>query len=270
MARDMSPTPQVADRKHYPSDLNDAQWELVEPFVRGNPVGPQPVVHSRREVLNAILYVSRTGVQWRYLPHDFPDWQSVYSYFRQWKKDGTLKLIHDALRGKVRTQAGRAPEPTAGILDSQSVKSDVQADSRGYDANKKMKGRKRHLLVDTLGLVLVAWMTTADVQDRDAAAAVLPLAAEQFPSLQKVWADAGYQGPRVERIAQQSGVEVQIVKRSDPTPGFVVQPKRWIVERTFGWLSRERRLARDYERKEESSEAFVYLGMIRLMLGRLA
>jgi putative transposase len=270
MAGAMDPTPQVADRKHYPSDLNDAQWELVEPLVRGNPVGPQPVVHSRREVLNAILYVSRTGVQWRYLPHDFPDWQSVYSYFRQWKKDGTLKLIHDVLRGKVRKQAGRSPQPTAGILDSQSVKSDVEAETRGYDANKKVKGRKRHLLVDTLGLVLVAWITTADVQDRDAAAAVLPLASEQFPSLQKVWADAAYEGPRVQLIAQQAGVEVEIVKRSDSTPGFVVQAKRWIVERSFGWLSRERRLARDYERKEESSEAFVYLGMIRLMLGRLA
>jgi putative transposase len=152
----MSPTPQVPARERYPSDLNDAQWERVEPFVRGNPVGPQPVVHSRREVLNAILYVSRTGVQWRYLPHDFPDWQSVYSYFRQWKKDGTLKLIHDVLGGAVRKKAGRLPQPTAGVLDSQSVKSDVQAEARGYDANKKIKGIKRHLLVDTLGLVLVA------------------------------------------------------------------------------------------------------------------
>jgi len=266
----MSSTPQAPARERYPSDLNDAQWALIEPFVRGNPVGPQPVVYSRREVVNAILYVSRTGVQWRYLPHDFPDWQSVYSYFRQWKKDGTLKRLHDVLRGKVRQKAGRGPQPTAGVLDSQSVKSDVQADSRGYDANKKIKGRKRHVLVDMLGLVLVAWVTTADVQDRDAAAAVLPLAAEQFPTLQKVWADAAYEGPRVERIAQQTGVQVEVVKRSDTTPGFVVQAKRWIVERTLGWLTRERRLARDYERKEESAEAFIYLGMIRLMLGRLA
>jgi putative transposase len=250
--------------------LTDAQWALVEPFVRGNPVGPQPVLHSRREVLNAIFYVTHTGVQWRYLPHDFPDWQSVYSYFRQWKKDGTLKLIHDVLRGKVRKKAGREPQPTAGILDSQSVKTDVEAETRGYDANKKVKGRKRHLLVDTLGLVLVAWMSTADVQDRDATAAVLPLAAQQFPLLQKVWADAAYQGPRVELFAQQAGLQVQVVKRSEQDRGFVVQAKRWIVERTFAWLSRERRLARDYERKEESSEAFIYLGMSRLMLGWLA
>jgi putative transposase len=270
MARGMSPSVPATPRQPYPSDLTDAQWALVEPFVRGNPVGPQPTVYSRREVLNAIFYVTKTGVQWRYLPHDFPDWQSVYSYFSQWKKDGTLKLIHDVLRGKVRKKAGRSQQPTAGILDSQSVKTDVEAETRGYDANKKLKGRKRHLLVDTLGLVLVAWMSTADVQDRDATAAVLPLAAEQFPTLQTVWADAAYQGPRVELFAQQAGLQVQVVKRSEQDQGFVVQPKRWIVERTFGWLSRERRLARDYERTEESSEAFIYLGMSRLMLGRLA
>lgn len=146
----------------------------------------------------------------------------------------------------------------------------MEAQTRGYDANKKLNGRKRHLLVDTLGLVLVAWMSTADVQDRDATAAVLPLAAEQFPTLQKVWADAAYQGPRVEFFAQQAGLQVQVVKRSEQDRGFVVQAKRWIVERTFAWLSRERRLARDYERKEESSEAFIYLSMGRLILGRLA
>ena len=173
----MSPSPQAIERARYPSDLTDAQRELVEPFVRGNPVGPQPVVHSRREVVNAILYVSRTGVQWRYLPHDVPDWQSVYSYFRQWKKDGTLKRIHDVLKGKVRQKAARAPEPSAAILDNQTVKSGIQAETRGFDANKKIKGRKRHLLVDTLGLLLVAWISSADVQDRDTAAAVFPLAA---------------------------------------------------------------------------------------------
>jgi putative transposase len=266
----MSPTPKVAARKRYPSDLTDAQWELVEPFVRANPVGPQPVVHERRDVVNAIFYISRTGAPWRYLPHDMPDWQSVYHYFRLWTKDGTLKLLHEVLRGKVRQQEGRSAQPTAGILDSQSVKTALEAESRGYDAGKKVKGRKRHLLVDVLGLVLVAWITTADVQDRDAAAAVLPMAAEQFPTLQKVWADGAYEGPRVADIAQQTGIDVEIVKRTDTTPGFVVQARRWVVERTFGWLSRERRLSRDYERKEESSETFIYLGMIRLMLGRLA
>jgi putative transposase len=153
--------------------------------VRANPYGPQPTVHSRREVVNAILSITHTGAQWRFMPHDLPDWQIVYAYFRQWRKDGTLRCIHDVLRGKVRRQAGRSPQPTAAILDSQSVKTDVEARSRSYDAGKKVKGRKRHLLVDVLGLVLLAWITTADVQDRDAAAAVLPLAAEPFPTLQK-------------------------------------------------------------------------------------
>lgn len=266
----MSPTPQVTARRPYPTDLTDEEWTRVEPFVRGNPVGPKPVVHDRREVVNAIFYISRTGAPWRHLPHDLPDWQSVYHYFRKWTKDGTLKLLHDALRGTVRQQEGRSAQPTAGILDSQSAKTALEAESRGYDAGKKVKGRKRHLLVDTLGLVLVAWISTADVQDRDATAAVLPMAAEQFPTLKKVFADGAYEGPRVAEIARQSGLEVEIVKRSDNLPGFVVQAKRWIVERTLGWLSRERRLSRDYERKEESSESFVYLGMIRLMLRRLA
>jgi putative transposase len=152
------------------------------------------VPHSRREVLNAILYVTHRCAVALPSPHDFPDWQSVYSSFRQWKKDGTLKLIHDVLRGKVRKKAGREQQLTAGILDSHSVKTDVEGETRGYDANKKLKGRKRHLLVDTLGLVLVAWMSTADVQDQDATAADFPLAAEQFPTLQTVWADAATRG----------------------------------------------------------------------------
>ncbi|WNG60631.1 transposase [Archangium gephyra] len=159
----------------------------------------------------------------------------------------------------MRKKAGHKQEPTASVLDSQSVKTTEEAETKGYDAGKKVKGRKRHLLVDTLGLVLLVWMSTADVQDRDAAQAVLPLAAHEYPSLQKTWADGAYQGQLLE-----------VVKRSDKDRGFVVQARRWIVGRTFGWLNRERRLSKDYERKEESSEAFIYLGMSRLMLRRLA
>ena len=158
------------------------------------------------------------------------------------------------------------------MLDSQSVKTTEEAETKGYDAGKKVKGRKRHLLVDKLGLVLLVWMSTADVQDRDAAQAVLPLAAYDYPTLQlqKTWADGAYQGQQVEKVASESGITLEVVKRSDKDKGFVVQPKRWIVERTFGWLNRERRLSKDYERKEESSEAFIHLGMTRLMLRRLA
>ncbi|MFL5357968.1 IS5 family transposase [Archangium sp.] len=237
------------DRKPYLSDLTDAQWALIEPFVRASECGPQEVLHSRREVVNAILYIAHTGAQWRYLPHDLPDWQLVYHYFDLWKKNGTLKRIHDELRVKVRKKAGRREQPTASILDSQSVKTTEEAETKGYDAGKKVKGRKRHLLVDTLGLVLVAWISTADVQDRDAVQAVLPIAA---------------------KVAKDSGITLEVVKRSDKDRGFVLQAKRWIVERTFGWLNRERRLSKDYERKEESSEAFIHLGMMRHMLRRLA
>lgn len=258
-------------RQAYPSDLTDAQWRLIAPFVGPVGGGPKEQVHPRREVVNAILYVVRTGVQWRFLPHDLPDWQSVYHYFRLWKRDGTWKRVHDALRGKVRRAEGRKEEPTAAILDSQSVKAAEEADTRGFDAGKQVKGRKRHLLVDVLGLVLIAFVSAADVQDRDAAAgALLPLAAERFPTLTQVWADAAYQGPRVEEAARQAGINVEIVRRAEQDRGFVVQKRRWVVERTNAWLVRQRRLARDYERQEESSEAFIHIAMTRLMLRRLA
>ncbi len=259
-------------RAPYPSDLTDDQWKLVEPFVRVDEanLGPQKVVHSRREIVNAIVYRIRTGCQWRYLPHDLPDWQSVYHYFQLWTSNGTLKRLHDALRRAVRTQAGKNEEPTAAILDSQSVKSAEEADERGYDAGKKVKGRKRHLLVDTLGLILVICISTADVQDRDAAVQILPYAMNEFPTLQKVWADGGYQGPRVANAAKAAGVVVEVVKRSDNHAGFIVQPKRWIVERTNAWVSRDRALAKDYERKGESAEAVIQISMIRRMAVRLA
>ncbi|MFB1481872.1 IS5 family transposase [Corallococcus sp. RDP092CA] len=191
--------------------------------------------------------------------------------FRLWMKDGTWKRVQDALPSKVRQAQGREHEPTIGIMDSQSVKASEEADRRGYDAGKQMKGRKRHLLVAVLGLVLVAWVTTTDVQDRDAAAgAVLPRASEDFPSLNKVWADAGYQGPVVADAAKQAGLAVEIVRRAEEDTGFVVQKRRWVVERTNAWLTRQRRLARDYERHEHSSETLIHIAMTGLMLRRLA
>ncbi|ATB32297.1 transposase [Melittangium boletus DSM 14713] len=260
----------MPDRQRYPTDLTDKQWALVEPFVRASHCGPQEVLHPRREVVNAILYIKRTGAQWRYMPHDLPDWRIVYHYFARWKKDGTWKNLNDELRREVRTKEGHEEEPTAGVLDSQSVKTVQEAETKGYDAGKKIKGRKRHLLVDALGLLLVSWISTADVQDRDGARKVLPVAAQQYPTLKKTWVDGGYSGERVQAVATKTGINVEVVKRSDQAKGFVLLPKRWIVERTFGWLNRQRRLSKDYERKESSSEAFIHISMIDLMLRRLA
>ncbi len=258
-------------RLPYETDLTDGQWALIAPHVRPLGGGPRDQVHPRREIVNAVLYMKRTGCQWRFLPHDFPDWQSVFKYFTNWKKDGTWKRIHDALRAKTRESSGKKAEPTAAVVDSQSIKTAAEADSRGFDGGKKVNGRKRHLLVDTLGLLLACWVTTADVQDRDAAALViLPEAKLAFPSLRKIWADGGYTGPSVENAAKETAIDVEIVKRSDVQKGFVVQPKRWVVERTNGWLTRQRRLAKDYERTTESSEAFIHIAMLHLMARRLA
>jgi putative transposase len=174
-------------RHRYFTNLTDEQWALVEPFVRASHCGTQEVLHSRREVVNAILYIKRTGAQWRYMQHDLPDWQLVYHCFAKWKKDGTWKRLNDELRRRVRKQEGHKEEPTAGILDSQSVKTMQEAETKGYDAGKKIKGRKRHLLVDTLGLLLVSWISTADVQDRDSVKEILPEAAQQYSTLKKAW-----------------------------------------------------------------------------------
>jgi putative transposase len=264
--------PAAPKRLAYPSDLTDEQWKLIAPFVRVDEakLGPQQVLHSRQEVVNAILYRTRTGCQWRYLPHDLPDWQIVFHYFQLWTRNGTLKRLHDSLRDAVRAKAGKRAEPTAAVLDSQSVKSAEEANERGYDAGKKVKGRKRHLLVDTLGLILVICISTADIQDRDAAVQILPHAATEFPTLELIWADGGYQGPRVANAAKAAGVSVEVVKRSDKQKGFVVVPKRWIVERTNAWISRDRVLAKDYERTGESAEALIQVSMIRHMVKRLA
>jgi putative transposase len=264
----------AAKRKAYPSDLSDAQWEMLQPFVDvdKSKIGPNPAIHDRREIVNAILYQTRTGCQWRYLPHDLPDWQSVYHYFRLWAQNGTLKSMHDSLRELVRVAAGRQEQPTAAVLDSQSVKTTevAAAESRGYDAGKKVKGRKRHLLVDTIGMVLMLWVSTADVQDRDSVKAMFPKAAEDFPFLKLVWVDGGYQGPIAAKAGADSGIKLEVVKRTDNLKGFKLLPRRWVVERTFGWLNRERRLSKDYERTNESSEAFVYWSMTALMVRRVA
>ena len=257
-------------RKPYPSDLTDEQWAKLEPHL------PQPRLRGAprrihlREIINALLYLSRTGCQWRMLPHDLPPWETVYAYFKQWRNDGTWGKLNRELRIEVRVSEGKDPEPSAAILDSQSVKTTESSGERGYDAGKKVNGIKRHVLVDTLGLILWIKVLTADIQDRDGARTLLEQVKGLFPRLQKIWADGGYAGTLIDWVKQLCGWVLEIVKRSDTAKGFEVVPHRWIVERTFGWLNRSRRLSKNYERLTASSEAMVYLAMVPVMTRRLA
>lgn len=260
----------------YPTDLTDEEWNQIESLVPSPKSGKgkrgRPAL-DRRTLVNAIFYAVRAGCAWRLLPGDFPPWQTVYGYYRKWSQDWTWTLIHDTLRDWLRkTERGKVA-PTAAIVDSQSVKTPDQAGERGYDAGKKIKGRKRHLAVDTMGLVLAIMITSAAVQDRDAAKGLIKGLVEMFGRLQIIWADGGYLGPLVGWVKQlrpYGKLKLEIVRRSDRVKGFKVLPKRWIVERTFGWFYKSRRLCRDYEVRVDHSEAMIRICMIRLMVKRLA
>ncbi|MFJ7497888.1 IS5 family transposase [Streptomyces sp. NPDC097727] len=212
------------------------------------------------------------GVKWRSVPADFPPWDRVYAFFRRWRDQGLAKEFHDRLRGRVRIAEGRRAEPTAGIIDSQSVKAaaSVPCASRGYDGGKKINSRKRHVITDCLGLLLMVRVTAADVTDRDAARALLPRLHKQFRKVSVVWADGGYTGCLVDWAKEKFLLALRIVKRSDDVKGFVVLPRRWVVERSLGWLMRSRLLARDYEARPDSSEAFIWWSASMLMSRRLA
>lgn len=260
--------------RRYPTDLTDRQWALVEPLLPERPAGPagRPVVHEERAIVDAILYLTRAGCSWRMLPKDFPPWQTVYGYFREWRNDGTLKRLHDALREQVRVKESRNLEPSAGIVDSQSLKGadTVPSESRGYDAGKKINGRKRHIVVDTIGLLLVVMVTAASVQDRAGGESILKRLHGALGSVRHVFADGGYQGTLVDLVERSFAIVLEIVKKPAEQVGFAVLPRRWVVERTFSWLVRWRRLVRDYERLPETHEALVHWAMIGLMLNRLA
>lgn len=258
----------MSDRRAYRTDLSDARWALIEPILtkwRAGRVGLgiSPPKHSLRELVNAILYVTRTGVQWEYLPHDFPPAKTVYHYYALWQADGTTATIHHALRTKVRVHKGRAAEPTAAIIDSQSTKTsgNVPESDQGVDMGKRIKGRKRHIAVDTLGLLLVVLITAASIQDSAGGKMVLDHLSAAHPTVTKSWVDGGYNSGVVTHGAAK-GIDVEVVRRDPETKGFKILPRRWVVERTLGWLILHRRLVRDYETLPERSQAMIHWAMI--------
>lgn len=272
----------------YSTDLTDAEWAQVAALFEHEGGRGAPAKHSRRQLVDACCYIVRTGCAWRLLPKEFPPWRAVYSAFRRWARAGAFEAMHDQLRQRWRERIGRTPEPTAAIIDSQSTRSSAQGGDSGIDAGKKVKGRKRHLVVDTLGLVLAVTVTAASVQDHDAADAVVAAACTKAPGLRKLYADSAYAGKCKQRLENAHAIDVDIVRRPHnrvsgtlvleqqqlfpdaPAPGFVVLAKRWVVERTHAWNERARRLLAHHDRSNWAPVAWVWLVEGRILATRLA
>jgi transposase len=269
-------SPRTATSSRYDTSLTDRQWAQIEPLlpIRNPRHGGRRLKYDRRLVLDTILYVLRTGCAWRHVPHDLAPWDAAYRWFRAWTAEGTWRQVHHLLRDQLRERSGRDAQPTAAVLDSQSARSAEGGEAIGYDAGKRVRGRKRHLLVDTNGLLLHRVVHSASVQDRAGARLVLAGLHVDYPRIGLVWVDGGYvntvDAGLIAWADHHEGIEIVVVPRNADVTGFQVLPRRWVVERTFGWLTRCRRLARDYERKTAHAEAMIDVAMIRLMAARLA
>ena len=257
--------------KRYSSDLSDREWALIAPFLpEPRPIG-RPRTTDLREVVNAILYLASSGCAWSLLPREFPPFTTVQRYFYDWRDRGLLRRISGHLTMAARELEGREASPTAGVIDSQSVKTTGSGGIMSFDAGKRVKGRKRHIVTDTLGLMVGLVVHGADIQDRDGAVSVLASIRQRYPWLRYVFADGGYAGEKLERQLRKIGRwTIQIIKRSDRAKGFEILPRRWVVERTFAWLGRCRRLAKDFEKTIASAEAWILVANLRLLTRRLA
>lgn len=257
-------------RKTYSTDISNLQWAIIEPLIPAAKTGGRPRTVDIREIINAIFYILAAGFAWRLMPHDLPPWSTVYHYFRAWRIQGTWRLMNQVLRERVRTQVQKETTPSAAIVDSQPVKTTEIATKVGYNGGKLVKGHKRHILVDTLGLLLVVVVTAANLAEKKGAIQLLEEIRDKFPRLEKIFADGGYQGQDFHKqVYDNYNLDLEVVKRNQ-SKEFKVLPWRWIVERTFAWLLRYRRLTIDYEVLPKTAEAFIYAAMIRIMVRRLA
>ena len=259
------------DALRFPSDLTDREWALIDPLIPPSRRGGRPRTTNMRSVVEAILYIASSGCQWRMLPGDFPPVSTVRGYFYAWREMGLWESINQLLVMTARDIEGKEAQPTAGIIDSQSVKATESGGVSGYDAGKKVKGRKRHIVTDTLGFLIFVLVHAADIQDRDGAPCVLKAIRRRFPWLRHIFADGGYSGAKLKAAMRRHGQwTIEIVKRSDATKGFVVLPRRWVVERTFAWLGRCRRLAKDWDKSLQSATAWAQIASIRMLTRRIA